>query len=90
MHPILQTHVQTKNGTRTIAPLGSWEDMIFSSEMNNAIKLGYRFEILWGYTFESEYIFNEYVDILYNLRLNYPKSDPLNYVAKILLIIFQK
>jgi hypothetical protein len=23
MHPILQTHVQTKNGTRTIAPLGS-------------------------------------------------------------------
>jgi hypothetical protein len=38
-----------------------------------------------GYTFESANIFKDYVDFLYNLRLEYPKSHPLNYLAKILL-----
>jgi hypothetical protein len=45
-HPILQTHVMTNNGIRTIAPLGQGSDMLFSSEMDNAIKYGYKFEIL--------------------------------------------
>jgi DNA polymerase type B, organellar and viral len=84
-HPILQTHVKTVNGMRTISPLGSWEDMIFSVEMDNAMKYGYKFEILWGYTFKSGYIFSDYVNTLYNFRLQYPKSDPMNYLAKILL-----
>ena len=84
-HPILQTHVMTNNGIRTIAPLGQWSDKLFSSEMDNAIKYGYKFEILWGYTFKSENVFKNYVDFLYNLRLIYPKSDPMNFIAKILL-----
>lgn len=84
-HPILQTHVKTNNGIRTVAPLGQWSDMLFSSEMDNAQKLGYKFEILWGYLFEKANIFKDYVDFLYNLRSQYPKSDPLNYIAKILL-----
>jgi len=45
-HPIIQTHVKTTNGIRTIAPLGQGSDMIFSVEMDNAVKLGYKFEIL--------------------------------------------
>jgi hypothetical protein len=84
-HPILQTHIKTKNGLRTIAPIGTWEDMLFSQEMYNAKKYGYQFEILWGYTFEKKNIFKDYVDFLYNLRLKYDKSNPLNYIAKILL-----
>lgn len=64
-HPIIQTHIKTEDGIRTIAPLGTWFDMLFSEEMDNAIKLGYSFEILWGYTFEKDYIFKEYVDFLY-------------------------
>ena len=84
-HPILQTHVKTKSGVRTVAPLGQWEDMIFSEELINAEKYEYKFNILWGYTFERKNIFKQYVDTLYNLRLQYPKSDPLNYIAKILL-----
>jgi len=59
--------------------------MIFSPEMDNAIGLGYKFEILWGYTFEKANIFKEFVDTLYNLRLQYPKSDPLNYCAKLIM-----
>ena len=84
-HPIIQTHVKTKSGLRTIAPIGTWYDMLFSSEMNNARKNGYIINILWGYTFESVNIFKDYVDLLHNLRSQYPKSDPMNFIAKILL-----
>lgn len=31
------------------------------------------------------YIFKSYVEILYSLRIKYPKSHPLNLVAKLLL-----
>nr|UEP17199.1 hypothetical protein [Russula sp.] len=84
-HPILQTHVKTPGGIRTIAPIGTWEDMLFSAEMKNAIKYGYQFEILWGYTFNNENIFEDYVSFLYNLRSQYLSSHPMNYIAKILL-----
>lgn len=84
-HPILQTHVKTKDGIRTVAPLGSWSDMIFSEEMYSAKKIGYKFEVLWGYTFESDFIFKNFVNDLYKIRLEYPKSDPMNYIAKILM-----
>ena len=84
-HPILQTHIKTANGIRTLSPIGTWEDIIFSPEMDNAKKYGYKFEILWGYTFEQKIIFKEYVDFLYSLRLNYNNSNPLNFIAKILL-----
>jgi DNA polymerase type B, organellar and viral len=79
-HPIIQTHVQTNDGLRTIAPLGQWTDMIFSNEMDNAVKLGYKFE-----NDQRRNIFKEFVNTLYNLRLQYPKTDPLNYIAKLLL-----
>nr|YP_009487265.1 hypothetical protein [Russula foetens]AWB36167.1 hypothetical protein [Russula foetens] len=85
LHPIIQTHINTEHGLRTIAPLGQWSDMIFSSELDNAMKLGYKFEILWGYKFEPENVFKDYVDCLYQMRLNYPKSNPLNLVAKLLM-----
>src|SRR6266567_3793113 len=84
-HPIIQTHIKTSEGIRTVAPLGTWKDMVFSEEMYNAIKFGYKFEVLWGYTFESDYIFTTFVNDLYKIRLDYPKSDPMNYIVKIIL-----
>jgi hypothetical protein len=84
-HPILQTHIKTDDGIRTIAPLGSWYDMLFSKEMDNALKYGYKFEILWGYTFKPGNIFKDYVNTLFKLRSDYPTSNPLNYVAKLLM-----
>jgi DNA polymerase elongation subunit (family B) len=84
-HPILQTHVKINKTLRTIAPLGEWSDIIFSAEMDNAIKFGYKFEILWGYTFNRKYIFKGFVSSLYNLRLKWPKGHPLNLIAKLLL-----
>jgi hypothetical protein len=84
-HPIIQTHVKTEGGIRTIAPLWTWEGMIFSPEMDNAIKLGYTFEILWGYNIKANNIFKDYVKTLYALRSEYPSGHPLNLIAKLLL-----
>jgi hypothetical protein len=84
-HPILQRKVKTSDGIRTIAGLGSWTAWIFSTEMDNAIKYGYTFEILNGYQFEKGYIFKEYVDRMYNLRLQYEKGHPMNLIAKLLM-----
>ena len=52
-HPILQRRVKTDNGLRTIAGLGTWYGMIYSAEMDNAVKFGYTFEIISGYQFEK-------------------------------------
>ena len=84
-HPIIQTHIKTDNGLRSVAPLGQWSDMIFPEELKNAEKFGYKFEILWGYKFQRKNIFKDYVTTLYNLRSQYPKGHPLNLITKLLL-----
>nr|YP_010991015.1 DNA polymerase [Pappia fissilis]WOX61288.1 DNA polymerase [Pappia fissilis] len=84
-YPVLQTHVNTPNGIRTMAALGEYEDMLFSKEMDNAKQFGYEFEILWGYTFERDNIFSDFIQFLYKLRLNYPKSHPMNLIAKLIM-----
>lgn len=84
-HPILQRRIKTSDGVRTIAGLGSWVGWIYSPEMDNAIKHGYTFEILKGYQFDKANIFKEYVETMYNLRLQYPKGTPMNLIAKLLM-----
>lgn len=81
-HPIIQIH----HNNRTVSPLGSFEGMFYSKEIENAIKLGYKFEVLWGYTFsDRKIIFKDYVDSLYDLRLSYDKKHPMNLIAKLLM-----
>jgi hypothetical protein len=53
--------------------------------MDNAIKYGYQFEILNGYQFDKGNIFKEYVLKMYNLRLQYDKTDAMNLIAKLLM-----
>ena len=84
-HPILQKRVNTVNGIRTVAGLGSWDGWINSEEMDNAIKYGYSFKILKGYQFEKGYIFKDYINQMYSLRLQYPKGDAMNLNAKLLM-----
>jgi DNA polymerase type B, organellar and viral len=84
-HPILQRRIKTKNGLRTVAGLGSWKGFIFSEEMKNAQRFGYTFEIIRGYEFQKGDLFSEYVNKMYDLRLQYDKSEPMNYIAKLLM-----
>lgn len=59
--PILQLRLKTQNGgTRTVAPTGNWTGVYFSEEIYNAMKYGYKFKIIRGYTFKQDYIFSEY------------------------------
>jgi hypothetical protein len=68
-HPIIQIHHLIKGTKRTISPLGNFNCMLFSEEMYNAAKLGYKFKITSGYLFERKNIFGEYINELYNIRL---------------------
>jgi DNA polymerase elongation subunit (family B) len=60
--------------------------LLAKEELLNAQKYGYKFEVLRGYYFEKSInIFKDYITELYNLRLNYPKDHPMNFIAKILM-----
>jgi DNA polymerase type B, organellar and viral len=84
-HPILQRRIKTSEGLRTIAGLGSWNGWIFSGELDNAVRFGYTFEIIKGYQFEKGFIFKDYVNKMYELRLHYTKGHPMNLIAKLLM-----
>ena len=60
--------IKTKDGLRTMAALGQYEDILFSEEMDNAKRFGYEFEILWGYTFDKGNIFQKFIHYLYNIN----------------------
>ena len=70
---------------RTVAGVGTWTGWVCSTEMDNAVKYGYKFEIIKGYQFKSSNIFKEYIEELYKFRMEYPKSHPMNYIAKLLM-----
>ena len=82
IHPILQRKVK---GVGTVAALGNWNGWISSIEMDNAMKFGYTFEIIKGYQFERGDLFSAYVNKMYELRSHYPKGEPMNLIAKLLL-----
>lgn len=84
-NPILQRKIETPDGVRTIAGLGKWTGWLSSFEVDNAIHYGYKISIIKGYKFDAQYIFEEYIDHLYRLRTRYPKDQPLNLIAKLLM-----
>ena len=59
--------------------------MIFSEEINNAIKFGYKFKILRGYLFDKEYIFTEYINDLYKIKQAHNKNEPKYLISKLLM-----
>jgi DNA polymerase type B, organellar and viral len=50
------------------------------------MKFGYKFKILRGYTFDSEFILTEYVDKIYYLKSSVSPGDPIYRISKLLLI----
>jgi hypothetical protein len=83
--PILQTHVETSAGKRTVAPLGSWTDVLFSEEMHLAINYGYKIEVLEGYTFDKAVVFDKYAEDLFAIKSSHSPSDPMYLISKLLL-----
>lgn len=84
--PILQTRIKTKNsGIRTLSPLGEWSGWYFSEEIFNAINNGYEIKIIWGYLFEKEYIFKDFVNDLYGIKKKSVKNTSDYIISKLLL-----
>jgi hypothetical protein len=69
---------------RTLSPNGSFNMKINSPEYYNALE-DYNFNFKNGYIFKKENIFKEFVDDLYELRMSYHKTDPMNMIAKLLM-----
>ncbi|BDI12843.1 hypothetical protein (mitochondrion) [Phanerochaete sordida] len=84
-HPILQRRIKTANGLRTVAGTGEWTGWVCSSELDAVLHLGYEFKILKGYKFETAIIFDKFVAKMGAIRETYPKSDPMNLIAKLLM-----
>jgi hypothetical protein len=49
------------------------------------MKYGYTFKIIRGYLFDKAIIFNEYVEFLYELKVNSLKNTPDYRISKLLL-----
>jgi hypothetical protein len=84
-HPILQIKCDTGKGVRTISPIGSWTSVYFSEEIFNAMKFGYKFEILRGYTFDRKNIFKNYIADLTKINQSYNKDEPLYLISQLLM-----
>ena len=84
-YPVLQTKVKSDNVNQTISPLGKWTGWYLSEELKNAMKFGYKFKVISGYLFDKKYIFNEYVDFLYNLKSTSVKGTPDYVISKLLM-----
>ena len=70
---------------RTIAPLGTWTGVLFSEEIKEFVKYGYKFEILEGYLFEKGYLFSSYINFWYNIKSKHKPGDVMYYIAKLML-----
>ena len=60
-------------------------DILFSEEMFNAMKYGYTFQVHCGYLFDRANLFEQFINELYQLRLSYAKSDPMNLICKLVM-----
>ena len=83
--PILQQRVSMEYGSRTVSPVGCWRGLYFSDEVFNAIEQGYSVTFLRGYLFEEGYLFKDYVSILFDLKMNAKRHDPMYTISKLLL-----
>jgi hypothetical protein len=65
---------------RTLYPRGSWIATYFSEELKAVARLGYKIELISGFAFTKEYIFNGYVEHFYNLKKNSEGAE--RFIAK--------
>ena len=80
-HPIIPVKI---NGT-SIFGKGEWIGWYYSEELKNASKYGYQFKILGGYVFESNNLFDDYINDLYKIKANSNKGTAMYLISKLLM-----
>jgi hypothetical protein len=84
--PLLPLKIKINGETKkVIKPNGVFVGTFFSEELKYAETLGYHFKIISGIEFQRAPIFKNYASTLYNKRLEFEKSNPLNKIYKLLL-----
>ncbi len=68
-----------------ISATGEWKGVYFSEEIKYALTLGYQFEYYEYYKFDKAIIFDEYVNAMYQKRLEFKEKPALSTVYKLLL-----
>ena len=58
---------------------------VFSEEMLEYRKYGYKFQIIKGYSFNRKNLFREFIDNLYSIKQNTAKDDPMYLISKLLM-----
>ena len=81
VHPIIPIKIDHT----CVYPIGNWQGWYQSEELKNAEKYGYTYEILEGYLFEGEYIFKNYIDKLYEIKVNSQPNTPHYTISKLLM-----
>lgn len=61
--PTVQNH-------KLLFPIGKFEGIYSSAELKLAADMGCQFDVDYGYYFQEDYIFNEYIDKMYPLKEN--------------------
>jgi DNA polymerase type B, organellar and viral len=82
INPILP--YRTEKGI-VLYPLGNWTGIYLSEEIKNAMNYGYKFEVLEGYIFESTNLFENYIDDLFQIKLDSTKGTPMYTISKLLM-----
>ena len=83
--PLLLIRHKSEKGYRSIAPVGSWNGVYTSIEINRALELGYSFKYNKAVYFQTDNIFKDYVDYYYNLKKNSAKNSPNYTISKLML-----
>ena len=60
--------------------------LLYSYRIKEKLKLGYKIKILSGVLYDRNTIFTNYIQTLYNMRLEHPKGTPINLLCKLLNI----
>ena len=79
--PLLAMNVNGK----MIAGVGSFSGIYFSQELRYALSLGYIIQPYEAYIYEPKLIFDEFINDMYKKRLSYDKSNPMNYICKLIM-----
>ena len=83
--PLLLHRVKIGGVFKTLAPTGQWNGVYTSIEINRAIELGYKFKYIRGVSFNTAFIFREYVDYYYEMKKNSDKNSGSYTISKLML-----
>jgi hypothetical protein len=79
--PLLPYH---RFDRKLLFPVGEWTGMYDFSLIEKALDLGYLIDPIRAWEFESDYIFDEYVDVMYKIKVE-DKGNAKGEVAKLLM-----